>query len=304
MSISDVVANADEAADWAEHLAGKRVAFLGCGDSLAAARPTESLGHRVVSAGDVAWGLQPPAGVDACVALSWSGRTGATVRAAEVAKAHGQEVWAITSDPSSPLANLAARHLQVPHGPDREDIPSWGFAVHSQAVLAITGGGFVRLPDVQQAAQRLVTELESTALPRVAPSGITITTLPDSYAAAEFWSLKFIEATGVSTRVVPLEETGHVDYFIGPQDHLVLIPLVATGHERAARLGDALARNGHTLLTLDLSDTEPDLTLDEFRLALSIAGSTFAGNAARTWGRVPFRGGAVDMSARHIQVPA
>ncbi|MFF5290902.1 hypothetical protein [Paractinoplanes globisporus] len=42
-------------------------------------------------------------------------------------------------------------------------------------------------------------------------------TLPDLRAAGDIWSLKLIEATGLAARSVPLEESGHVDYFVGPQ---------------------------------------------------------------------------------------
>ncbi|MFV0405864.1 MAG: NlpC/P60 family protein [Propioniciclava sp.] len=108
-------------------LGGRRAAFLGCGDSLAAARPAEREGHRVISAGDVAWSRQAPAGVDTVVALSWSGRTAATLRAAEISKAAGLEVISITSNPESPLARVAARRAvkkwQRAHGLAADGIP-------------------------------------------------------------------------------------------------------------------------------------------------------------------------------------
>lgn len=293
----------EDASVWADLLGSSRAAFLGCGDSLAAARPAENLGHRVLSAGDVAWGGNGPSGVDVSIALSWSGRTGATIRAAEVVKASGQPVWAITSNPDSPLAQLADRHLQIPNETRDEEIPVWGFALHSLAVLAVLGIP-ADLPRVLETADILSALLDSSALPAAAPHAITVTSLPDSHATAEFWSLKLIEATGIAARLAPLEEIGHVDYFIGPQPHLVLIPLIDSGRERAERLGEALARNGNTVLTFDLANHAPALTAHEFALALSLAGGAFAHKVAKTWRRPPFRGGQVDMSARHIQVPS
>ena len=303
MTIDGLSTLLENASSWAAPLSSKRAAFLGCGDSLAAARPSESLGHRVLSAGDVAWGVQAPHGVDVSIGLSWSGRTGATIQAAKVAKANGQPVWAITSNPESPLARIADQHLHIPVEARSQAIPTWGFALHSVAILQALDIP-ANLPAILDAAQRLERTLEAAELPTDAPAAITVAGLPDSYATAEFWSLKLIEATGVAARVVPLEEIGHVDYFIGPQAHLVLIPLVGSGRERAARLGAALQRNGNTVLTVDLASTEGDLNPHEFGLALSIAGGALAHTAAHSWGRPPFRGGAVDMSAQHIQVPA
>jgi len=292
-----------EATGWVEELKTRRAAFLGCGDSLAAARPAEGLGHRVMSAGDVAWSGQAPAGVDLSIALSWSGRTGATIRAAEAVRDCGQPVWAITSDSDSPLARLADVHLRLPSAFHEEGLPTWGFTLHSLAVL--TGLGVeVDLDRVRQASHTLAASLSGSALPAAAPAGMTFAALPDSFPTAEFWSLKFIEATGVAARVVPLEETGHVDYFIGPQAHLTVLPIVEDGRDRVRQLGEALTRNGHTVVTVDYRALAEDLNTHEFALALSIAGTAFAQNAASLWNRVPFRRGQVDMSARHIQVDA
>lgn len=291
-----------ESETWTTALGQQRAAFLGCGDSLAASRPAENLGHRVMSAGDVAWGGSAPRGVDLSIALSWSGRTGATIRAAETVKASGQPVWAITANPDSPLAQIADRHLHIPVEPREEEIPTWGFALHSIAILTALGIP-ADLTKVLSAAERLEKKLSAVALPLEAPAAITVTTLPDSHATGEFWSLKLIEATGVAARLAPLEEIGHVDYFIGPQPHLVLIPLIDTGRERAERLGAALKRNGNTVLTFDYAAQEPSLNPHELGLALSLAGGALSHSAADAWKRPPFRGGAVDMSAQHIQVP-
>jgi hypothetical protein len=291
-----------DARDWAGPLLRMRAAFLGCGDSLAAARPAENDGHRVISAGDVAWTGLAPRGVDVSIALSWSGRTGATIRAAETARSRGQVVWAITSNPDSPLAQLADRHLALPNDPRSEEIPTWGFALHSVAVHTLLGHT-IDLDAVLDAATDLGEAPEAVAGAQ-APSSISVGHLPDSHSTAEFWSLKLIEATGVAARVVPLEELGHVDYFIGPQPHLTLIPVIGSGHQRARRLGDALRRNGQTVVEIDLRSRQAELNDHEFALALSLAGGQFAAAAARAWGRPPFRGGQVDMSAQHIQVPS
>ena len=84
------------------------------------------------------------------------------------------------------------------------------------------------------------------------PSGISVLTLPDMRSAGEFWSLKLIEATGLPVRSVPLEESGHVDYFIGPQPHVTVQLVGSEGRERHAQLSEALRRNGHDLVRLDV----------------------------------------------------
>jgi 6-phospho-3-hexuloisomerase len=53
-------------------------------------------------------------GSDTLVAVSGSGTTGGTVRVAEQATALGAVVWAITTDPVSPLGATATEHLVIP----------------------------------------------------------------------------------------------------------------------------------------------------------------------------------------------
>jgi 6-phospho-3-hexuloisomerase len=53
-------------------------------------------------------------GTDTVVAVSGSGTTGGTVRVAEQATALGAEVWAVTTDPASPLGTTATGQLVIP----------------------------------------------------------------------------------------------------------------------------------------------------------------------------------------------
>ncbi len=54
------------------------------------------------------------AGTDTVVAVSGSGTTSGTVRVAEQATRLGATVWAITTDPASPLGATATEHLVIP----------------------------------------------------------------------------------------------------------------------------------------------------------------------------------------------
>jgi 6-phospho-3-hexuloisomerase len=51
---------------------------------------------------------------DTLVALSGSGTTAGTVRVAEQSAATGAAVWAVTTDPNSPLGRVAAHHVVIP----------------------------------------------------------------------------------------------------------------------------------------------------------------------------------------------
>ncbi|TDE95002.1 SIS domain-containing protein [Occultella glacieicola] len=284
-------------------LGGRRAAFLGCGDSLAAARGAEADGHRVLSAGDVAWSGSAPRGVDLVVPLSWSGRTGATIRAAQVAKDAGLPVLSITSNPASPLAELSDEHIALPPNDIAEDIPAIGYALHSSAIARLVG---LASPDPATLARDWADAGQGVARVVTAaggePAGITIASMPDAHGAAEFWMLKIIEATGITVRTASIEEIGHVDYFLGPQAHLTLIVSGAADAPRADGLGAALGRNGQRVVQIRLSDFTAAAGTEREILG-GLIGADVAAGLAVAWGRPHFRGGVVDMSAQHIQVP-
>jgi len=53
-------------------------------------------------------------GTDTMVAISGSGTTGGTVRVAQQATALGATLWAVTTDPASPLGSAATMQLVIP----------------------------------------------------------------------------------------------------------------------------------------------------------------------------------------------
>src|SRR6478672_7414560 len=53
-------------------------------------------------------------GTDTLVAISGSGTTGGTVRVAQQATALGATLWAVTTDPTSPLGSTATMQLVIP----------------------------------------------------------------------------------------------------------------------------------------------------------------------------------------------
>jgi hypothetical protein len=275
--------------------------FVGSGDSLSACLLAERAGHRAASAGDVAWTGSLPPRIDTLVAVSQSGRTAATVAAVTAASERGLHTIAVTTDPHSAIT-AAAGEVHIAHPiAVTETIPAAGFLSLAAAVLALlkidTTGG---LQEVATRMSAMVPEVTALAaqLPPAMPAAISILTLPDMRAAGDFWSLKLIEATGLAVRSVPLEESGHVDYFIGPQPHLTINLIGECGVARHERLASALAANGHATLGLRAPHGNGWAT----ELAVAALGAYLAEEAAGAWDRPPFRNHEVPMDARHIQL--
>ncbi|WP_155848447.1 SIS domain-containing protein [Arthrobacter sp. 35W] len=282
--------------------------FVGSGDSLASGLIAHNFGHRSMSSGDITWTGQLPARADTIVGISHSGTSGATVKALRKAREQGLRTIAITSNPDSPIAEAADAVQIVPTLHVTEAVPSAGHIMLGLGVAAVCGAD---VSNGQREVAKVLSELEA-AIPSVAarfggtaPAGISVLTLPDLRSAGDFWTLKLIEATGVVARVVPLEESGHVDYFIGPQNQLTIQLLGGVGRARHERLQTALSANGQNVVPVDFMSLAPSsgavssISLD---IAVASFGAFAAHQAALTWGRPPFRGGAVNMDASHIKL--
>ena len=289
----------------------KGAVFAGCGDSLAAALLCENYGHQAKSSGDLAWRSWPVAERTTLAGVSLSGASGATVLAAQLAARRRVDTIAITASAGSPLAEACGRTILVPRLAVTETVPALGYVMLSLGVLAACGVDMSDAPSLIGDAIETLMEPASRAVsdfPSDLPWGISVLTLPDLRSAGEFWSLKLIEATGLPVRCVPLEESGHVDYFIGPQPHVTVQLVGWDGRERHSELSDALKRNGHALIELDVgkwvSQGAQDLegSNDFITVATGAVGAYVASELADRWHRVPFRNGDVNMDASHIQL--
>jgi hypothetical protein len=215
---------------------------------------------------------------------------------------------AITSQPSSPLADSADAVQLVPTLRLAETVPCAGHVMLAQGVAAVCGVDTAPVGAALAAALDAVRDLvaaQLAELPAAAPAAISVLALPELRSGADFWVLKLIEACGLAARNVPLEESGHVDYFIGPQAHLTLQLLGSQGRPRFDRLAEALRSTGQIVRQVDLSGLVTAGTPDAWfvrDLATAVAGSWLADSAAARWGRPPFRGGAVNMDAGHIKL--
>lgn len=286
-----------------------RIGLTGCGDSLAACLLAATYAHPVLSAGDLAWRPRHPRWCDTVVGVSQSGNTGATVEALRLARRQGFTTVALTMGADSALASEAehAYVLTPPSAP--ETVPAAGYLGLGLAVLGICDLLPAGAPShLARALRDLGAEAEAHAtLPQEAPSSISVLSLPDTRSAGDFWTLKLIEATGVAARSVPLEESGHVDYFIGPQHHLAIVLLGSYGRRRAITLAEALRRNGQTVMTVDTATLTIAGLWQRYpllgQLPLAALGAATADLAAKLWGRPPFRGGQVPMDAAHLKLP-
>ncbi|GAA3139998.1 hypothetical protein JOF29_000385 [Kribbella aluminosa] len=281
--------------------------FVGSGDSLSSALLATAYGHRALSSGDLTWTGRLPYGTSTVVGISHSGTSGATVRALRLAAEEGKRTIAITSNPDSPLAAAAAETQLVPSLGIEEVVPCAGHLMLGLGVAAVAGEDVAgAASDVARLLEAQAPELNRAvrALPAEAPQGISVLTLPDLRGAGDFWMLKLIEAVGLTVRTVPLEESGHVDYFVGPQPHLILQLIGAVGRARFDRLAVALESTGQTVqqIAFETPGTWSSRTALVLELAGAAAGAVFADQAAAKWGRPPFRGGAVNMDARHIKL--
>ncbi|MFJ2829409.1 SIS domain-containing protein [Streptomyces sp. NPDC087263] len=285
-----------------------RAVFVGSGDSLASGLVATGFGHRALSAGDVTWSETLPAACDTLVGISHSGTSGATVRALRMARTAGLKTVAITSQASSPLADSADEVQLVPALRVEEVVPCAGHVMLAQGVAAVCGvdtSPFNRALAKSLDGIRVAVEAQVGALPDSGPAAMSVLSLPELCSGADFWVLKLIEACGIAVRGVPLEESGHVDYFIGPEQHLTLQLIGPHGRPRFDRLAEALRTTGQTVVQVDAGElTDPDVpdaaVLRD--IATAVAGTWFAHGAALRWGRPPFRGGAVNMDAKHIKL--
>jgi hypothetical protein len=285
-----------------------RVGLTGCGDSLAACLLAGQDVHPVLSAGDLAWRPRHPDWCDTVIGVSQSGNTGATVEALRVARRQGFATLAITMGKASTLAAEADQVCPVEPASMPETVPAAGYLGLGLAVLDVCG----LLPDdapalVAEALRGLAADgVPLSDLPGEAPASVSVLSLSDTRSAGDFWSLKFIEATGVAARSVPLEESGHVDYFIGPQRHLTVVLLGSYGRRRAVNLAAALRRNGQLVMAVDTQSLPVAGLWQRYpllgQLPLAACGAVAAQAAAVLWARPPFRGGEVPMDAAHIKV--
>lgn len=284
--------------------------FTGSGDSLASSYAATRYGHLALSAGDIEWMEELPRGRNTIVGISNSGTSGATIRALRRARRAGLKTVAITSQPESPMGEENPTVLIPPLIID-ETIPVSGHLVLALGVAATLSLDAELIRDMVITGMKAVPELVDSilsALPETTPHSCGVLSLPELRSAGNFWSLKIIEATGVATRDVPLEECGHVDYFVGPQSHVTFSVIGRAGRDRFSRLQQALVHAGHRVISADLLSILPDATSNQNErdyardLLAAVVGTFVAKDAATRWQRPPFRGGAVNMDAAHIKI--
>lgn len=286
----------------------ENILFTGSGDSLASGLVSSRKGGRVCSSGDIEWMEELPVNTEVLVGVSNSGTSGATIRALRRARECGVRTVAVTATEDSVMAKEANELQLIPQLDIDEQVPVAGHLTLSFGVASLSGydvfGISRKLADTLDSLKPEI-ETSLTRLPANLPEAMTVLSLPELRSAGNFATLKFIEAVGIAARDVPLEESGHVDYFIGSQPHLVLSLRGKHGQNRFDRLERALQENGQTVVPIDFSKIAGD---DEVQgdllreLAAAVFVTFLAIGAAQRWERRPFRGGEVNMDASHIKI--
>lgn len=283
--------------------------FTGCGDSLASAYVAARRGHRAESAGDIEWMEELPARMETLIGISHSGTSGATIRAIRRAREAGLRTVAVTSSPDTPLGESAAEVQAIPALKVQEAIPVAGHIMLSLGVASACGvnvpDACARLADMLERDGQRIIESTVEQLPKQRPESLTVLSLPDLRSGGNFWTLKLMEAVGIAARDVALEESGHVDYFVGPQSNAVIQLVGRAGMTRFERLAEALKANGMPIVRCDLSGIAPGESDDSDlmrELFCAVMGTFIAKAAADLWDRQPFRGYEVNMDASHIKI--
>jgi len=270
--IRDRLDLAGQAAATVERLRGSRirhVVLVGCGDSsfvcqAAALALNRHSGLRVrwEHALDFArYGVRYHASGTAVVVVSFSGKTGRTIEAAQQARAFGHLVIALTGAPDSPIAKVADCVLSA-------EIPTFGFSPGTSTytamlitllTLAAELGAHVAAradgsasPD---AVRRYATDLQR--LPRLAEETLRLSEGPAHAAAerlagarmitflgagpneasAKFGAAKLFEGAQQVALATNVEEWAHEQYFITrPGEPVVLVAPSGASSDRAAEI--------------------------------------------------------------------
>jgi sugar/nucleoside kinase (ribokinase family)/fructoselysine-6-P-deglycase FrlB-like protein len=267
MTIPDVVSDVLDDAEGritalAKQLTARGIRHLwltGCGDSAFAGLAAEQAFRRhspipahPVHALDLARYRvrRLPAG-SAVIAASFSGKVGRTIEAAVQAKRAGHHVIALTSAPSSDLAQASAETLLL-------DVPTLGFSpgtssyvamlctlLRLAAELARTGsdgrgllGELSRLPGQAETTLRQTADVADRAASALAPaSWIAFLGAGPNEGTARFGAAKMFEGPQLLGVATNIEEWAHEEYFVtSAGDPVVLINPSGAGHDRGLEI--------------------------------------------------------------------
>ncbi len=256
--------------------------LFGCGTSYHAACLAVGPGAWAQPAYEV-WQHAPgPAAPGRAVAVSHSGGTAATVRAAERARSLGAaEVVAVTCRPDGPLGQVCDRAVTVPAADETVGPKTKGYAASAAAVLALVEAA-AGLDGVAARAEAAARDMEAVLdADRAAFEGL----LALARAARHLWllgggplrsvaregALKVAEMAAFPARALEQEEFLHGWRRAADRDHLVVALAPAGGEtERLDELARMCAEQGARLAVVQGAGA-PALARADLTLALPAA---------------------------------
>jgi glucosamine 6-phosphate synthetase-like amidotransferase/phosphosugar isomerase protein len=172
--------------------AGARVVFTGCGTSFHAAQT----GGFAVQALEAA--VSPPS-ADIMVCVSHQGETALTI---EAERWFGGDVWLVTGDATSPLAQSADEVIVCTPGIERSWCHTASYTCAVAAISALNGEDITWLPSAVEEALRLEVEPPSQ-------SRIVVTGAGRDWPTAQEAALKLREGAHVAAEAHHLEQLLH-----------------------------------------------------------------------------------------------
>ena len=236
----------------------ERLAFLGCGDSFAAALAAEHISNHTAIALDPNEAVVNPTALDGrrLYVVSVSGRTSANIAAARIGRERGCSVTAITADLSSRLAREADELIELRFR--SEGVLTSGTASFTVSLLAC-----FHVLGVKPSLLSLSAVLRSAKnwgrsfLPPVKATTFLLGS-GTNYALALYGAAKIHEALGAKAQAQYTEQFSHMELFsLTPRDAVLIIDSQATQDPTGDRLLSHLQETGFKAFKLRSEETEP-----------------------------------------------
>lgn len=260
----------------------ERLAFLGCGDSLAAALAAQHISGHATIALDPNEAMLNPRELNGrrLFAVSVSGRTSANIRAARIAKKRGCRVTAITANPTSKLAKEADDLIELRFR--SAGALTSGTVSFTTSLLACFHMVGVE-PDLASLGSVLRSAKKWSRSSRPAVRATTFFLGSGvSYALALYGAAKIHEVLGTRAQAQHTEQFSHMELFsLTPRDAVVIIDSEATPDPTGERLFSQLKEANYRAFRLHSEGREESAA----SVATALHLQALAHEAARSRGR-------------------
>lgn len=226
------------------------------------------------------------------IGVSVSGNVVRTREVMAIARQAGALTMAITSNPESPLAEVAEKvlHVQAPESLWSPGVSSYRISMMALYLLAIRFAEVTgkisqdqanALRDQIKTAAQIIEKTiamnletaEALAAKLKNSQHYVFTGYGPNLATALFSAAKILEATGLHATAQDVEEWAHLQYFVNadPATPTFLISPGGRGHSRAAELLEPMSRVGRTVIGVLPEDD--DLIAPELKWVFKVPGN-------------------------------